>query len=140
MMPEVLAICHHECRFADLLISARLVDTKFLFMQTRLFFSLVLSIISAFSSTQAATSVGAAKVDVTPDYPIRMGGYAVRRTRSEGIEQRIWAKALAISSGDDKPVVYITLDSVCKLCSLLHSIKTHPCGGWLRSRGFALVL
>jgi putative membrane-bound dehydrogenase-like protein len=56
--------------------------------------------------------VGAAKVDVTPGYPIRLNGFGGRRDESEGITQRIWAKALAISAGGESPIVMITLDSL----------------------------
>jgi len=56
--------------------------------------------------------VGVAKVDVTPGYPIRLNGFGNRREESEGITQRIWAKALAIGSDEAKPVVLITLDSL----------------------------
>ena len=56
--------------------------------------------------------VGVAKVDVTPGYPIRLNGFGSRREESEGITQRIWAKALAIGADDAKPVVLITLDSL----------------------------
>jgi putative membrane-bound dehydrogenase-like protein len=49
--------------------------------------------------------IGAAKIDITPNHPIRLTGYAARKTESEGVEQKIWAKALAIgtaSGGDQK--------------------------------------
>ena len=39
-------------------------------------------------------------VDITPSYPIRLSGYAARKTESEGVEQRLWAKALAIGDPD----------------------------------------
>jgi hypothetical protein len=45
--------------------------------------------------------VGVAEVDITPAYPIRMTGYGGRKTESEGIEQRIKARALAIG-GDPR--------------------------------------
>jgi len=44
-------------------------------------------------------SIGVARVDITPDYPVRLTGYASRTTESDGVAQRLWAKALAI--GDD---------------------------------------
>jgi neutral ceramidase len=47
----------------------------------------------------ATVPVGVAKVDITPDGPIRLTGYASRKTESEGVALRLWAKALAI--GDD---------------------------------------
>lgn len=61
---------------------------------------------------EAVYQVGAAKVDVTPGYPIRLNGFGGRRDESEGITQRIWAKALAIGSDEEKPVVLISLDSL----------------------------
>jgi putative membrane-bound dehydrogenase-like protein len=56
--------------------------------------------------------VGAAKVDITPDYPIWLNGYAARKTESVGVGQKIWAKALAIGADDAHPVVLITLDNL----------------------------
>jgi putative membrane-bound dehydrogenase-like protein len=54
--------------------------------------------------------VGAAQVDITPSYPVRLSGFASRRTESEGVTQRIWAKALAIDDGE--PAVLITVDNL----------------------------
>ena len=56
--------------------------------------------------------VGVAKVDITPDYPIRLNGFGSRRAESEGVTQRIWAKALAIRWQDDPPVVLLVIDSL----------------------------
>lgn len=53
--------------------------------------------------------VGVAKIDITPDYPIRLAGFGSRRTESEGITHRIFAKALAIDDGE--PLLLITVDS-----------------------------
>ncbi len=55
--------------------------------------------------------VGVAEVDITPDYPIRLNGYGSRRTESDGIIQQIWAKALAIGSDADDPVVLVTVEN-----------------------------
>ncbi len=55
-------------------------------------------------------AVGVAKVDITPTYPVRLSGFGFRLTESEGVTQRIWAKALAI--GDDEPAVLITADNL----------------------------
>ncbi|MGI9455958.1 MAG: neutral/alkaline non-lysosomal ceramidase N-terminal domain-containing protein, partial [Aeoliella sp.] len=57
-------------------------------------------------------SVGVARVDVTPDYPIRLNGFGSRREESEGVSQRIYARALAISQEDEPPVVIIAVDSL----------------------------
>ena len=56
-------------------------------------------------------AVGVAQVDITPDYPIRLSGYGSRRTESEGIIQRLWAKALAIGTETDEPVVVVTVEN-----------------------------
>src|SRR5580765_4844895 len=60
---------------------------------------------------QRAWSVGVARVDITPEYPVRLSGYGGRRTVSEGVAQKLWAKALAIGSDQDKPVLWITVDN-----------------------------
>jgi len=55
--------------------------------------------------------VGVAKIDVTPDYPVRLAGYAARKTEYKGIAQHLFAKALAIGSDAEKPAVLITVDN-----------------------------
>jgi putative membrane-bound dehydrogenase-like protein len=54
--------------------------------------------------------VGVARVDISPDYPVRLHGYASRNEESKGVQQRIWAKALAIGSDDQGPSILITAD------------------------------
>ena len=58
--------------------------------------------------------VGVSAVDVTPDYPVRLSGFGFRRAESEGVTQKIWAKAIAFG-GDDAsggPAVIVTVDNV----------------------------
>jgi putative membrane-bound dehydrogenase-like protein len=55
-------------------------------------------------------AVGVARVDITPAYPVRLSGFGFRRTESEGVTQRIWAKALAIDDGE--PAVLVTVDNL----------------------------
>jgi hypothetical protein len=61
----------------------------------------------------ATVPVGVAAVDITPDYPIRMTGYGNRKTESEGVEQRLKARALAIGADapGGGPVVLVTVDN-----------------------------
>jgi hypothetical protein len=76
---------------------------------------IIASFIGAELSAAAAQneySVGVAAVDITPDYPIRLNGFGFRRTESEGVTQRIWAKALAIGTDAEKPLVLLTVDSL----------------------------
>jgi hypothetical protein len=55
--------------------------------------------------------VGVAKIDITPDYPVRLAGYASRNSESEGIAQHLWAKALAIGHSKEDAAVLITVDN-----------------------------
>jgi putative membrane-bound dehydrogenase-like protein len=48
------------------------------------------------------TQVGAARIDITPDEPIRLAGYGNRTTEASEVAQPLWAKAIAIG-GDDLP-------------------------------------
>ncbi len=56
--------------------------------------------------------IGVSRVDITPDYPIRLSGFGFRRAESEGVTQKIWAKALAIRWADDVPVVLLAIDNL----------------------------
>src|SRR4030095_12368489 len=46
----------------------------------------------------ATLKAGLARVDITPKSPIWMSGYAARTHASDGVLNRLWAKALAIES------------------------------------------
>jgi hypothetical protein len=54
---------------------------------------------------QRVYDVGVAEIDITPGYPIRLNGFGFRRTESEGVTQPIWAKAIAIGSDDEIPLI-----------------------------------
>ena len=56
--------------------------------------------------------VGAAQVDITPDYPIWLNGYAARQSESEGIDQHIFAQALAIGGDKKSLTILLTVDNV----------------------------
>lgn len=57
-------------------------------------------------------AVGAAQVDITPDYAIWLNGYAARQNESEGVDQRIYAQALAIGRGKNNLALLLTVDNV----------------------------
>ena len=70
-------------------------------MLKRLFYlamMVVSLVVNSTFSAEATYRVGVAKVDITPDYPIRLNGYAVRKVPSEGAEQKLFGKAFAIGS------------------------------------------
>ncbi|GMV97196.1 MAG: hypothetical protein AMXMBFR83_15550 [Phycisphaerae bacterium] len=54
--------------------------------------------------------IGLARRDVTPEQPIRLSGYGARRRESEGVAQRLWAKALAIGE-QDRPALLVSVDN-----------------------------
>ena len=54
-------------------------------------------------------AVGAAKVDVTPTHPVALAGYGGRTQEHEGVDTKIWARALAIGAKD--PAVIIAVDN-----------------------------
>src|SRR4051812_6512867 len=72
-----------------------------------------LSLLFALDSPAAgpARMAGAASVDITPDYPVRLSGYGSRREPNAGVAQHIFAKALAIGSDDEGPAVLVTVDN-----------------------------
>jgi len=59
-------------------------------------------------SSNGMTSVGAARVDITPAHPIRLSGYGSRSTEADEVETKIWARALAIGGdGESNPPAVI---------------------------------
>src|SRR5690242_14712834 len=61
---------------------------------------------------QRLLSLGAARMDITPDYPVRLHGYGGRTTNATGVAQKIFAKALAFGTDQEGPRVLITLDNL----------------------------
>jgi hypothetical protein len=61
-------------------------------------------------SDASALEAGVAKVDVTPQFPVRLSGYGSRTTNHQAVAQRIWAKALALGTGQETALL-ITIDN-----------------------------
>ena len=92
-------------------------------MAARCFMSMVLYLSAMTFSLMAAeptggsdlVPVGAAVVDVTPSYPIRLMGYGSRKTESEGVASPLKVRALAIGGDAENegegPAVLITVDN-----------------------------
>src|SRR5437868_2898513 len=76
------------------------------------FLILLLALFALARSDAAQFRAGTARVDITPDYPIRLSGYASRKTESEGVGLRIFTKSLAISQNDGETALMITVDNV----------------------------
>ena len=84
-------------------------------------FHFIVAVLIAGAASVAAAGaevrVGVAALDVTPDYPVRLSGFGFRRAESEGVAQKIWAKALAIAGAEGGaagggPAVLITVDNL----------------------------
>lgn len=78
----------------------------------------LLSLASVWSVTVATAaernplrSIGVASVDITPSFPVRLSGYAVRTTEATNVAQKLWTKALAIGNDREKPALLITVDN-----------------------------
>ena len=73
-----------------------------------------LCLLSLVALTLAAADykAGIGRVDITPNGPIWMSGYAARKKPSEGILQKLWAKALAIEDKKGGRLVIVTTDLV----------------------------
>ena len=67
---------------------------------------------SSINSTDSHWQVGLAHVDITPEEPIRMGGYGARITPSEGVLDPLLAKAMAVEGPQGERGVIITTDLV----------------------------
>jgi hypothetical protein len=60
----------------------------------------------------AGWQAGVAQVDITPDGPVYMSGYAARKTPSEGVDLPLRAKALALRDGHGNTILWITADVI----------------------------
>ena len=76
----------------------------------------LLALVFATAATRETNTipVGVATIDTTPTEPIRLSGYGSRSAPSEGVEQKLHAKALAIGADtEDEPLsVFITIDAI----------------------------
>ncbi len=72
-------------------------------------FILILSLPLISSTNLPATEVGVAKIDITPTHPVVLAGYGGRTQEHEGVDTKIWARALAI--GKENPVLLIAVDN-----------------------------
>ncbi|MGB0582232.1 MAG: neutral/alkaline non-lysosomal ceramidase N-terminal domain-containing protein, partial [Limisphaerales bacterium] len=75
----------------------------------------VLAVFGTAGRGEAAASevqVGLAKIDITPEEPIRLSGYRTRREPTDKIDGRLWAKALAVGGKNEEAAVLITVELV----------------------------
>src|SRR5438045_612513 len=80
-------------------------------MDKRFWLGVLLALLPTWACFAADLSIGAAKADITPEFPIRLNGYAARKTESEGVEEHLYARALAIGVSAREASILITLDA-----------------------------
>ncbi len=74
--------------------------------------SLMCLALPSLAAKETFYQVGGAKIDITPDYPVRLSGYGGRQKESEGIDQHLFAKGLALGSNQEGPAVLLTVENV----------------------------
>ncbi|MCP5524621.1 MAG: neutral/alkaline non-lysosomal ceramidase N-terminal domain-containing protein [Verrucomicrobiales bacterium] len=77
--------------------------------------SLLLLCLALFLPSQAAAAglrAGVARIDITPDLPFWLTGYASRSRPATNVAQRISAKALALDDGNGGRIVLVTTDLI----------------------------
>lgn len=76
-----------------------------------LIFAFLLSTVTHAADKEPTRAIGIARIDITPTYPIRLSGYAVRTTEATNAVQKLWAKAIAIGTDKEGPALLITVDN-----------------------------
>lgn len=92
--------------------------------------------VAAMGSVVAQTRIGASKIDVTPETAIRLSGYAARSKETTQVEQRLYARALAIGASKESAVVIVTVDSIglpAQVCEAI-AAKVYEVDGLKRER------
>lgn len=85
---------------------------------------LVALLSTAFLAQAEPLRIGVAKVDVTPDYPIWLNGFAARKAESDGISGHIWVKALAWLDEREGPALLITTDNLGVPASIVAEVAS----------------
>jgi neutral ceramidase len=106
-----------------------------------------LSAVACASAPRSATTapgtdlipVGVARIDITPEEPIRLTGYGNRTAPSEGVEARLWAKALAIGDDRDGAAVLITADLIGVPREMTEEVARRLSGAGIRREQIAVA-
>ena len=72
--------------------------------------ALLIACLPSFAAEPAAFRAGVARIDITPELPIWLGGYADRTHPADSVLQHLYAKALAIEDRRHHRVVIVTTD------------------------------
>jgi neutral ceramidase len=93
---------------------AKTRNNRFAFVRCALVLVVIVAALGRVAVPAAASEpvpVGVAKIDITPEHPVRMYGYGARKTESEGVAGRLKASALALGGDEGEgPAVLLTVD------------------------------
>lgn len=83
---------------------------------------------------------GAASIDITPEFPVRLSGYGSRTTEHEGVTMRLHAKALALTWDQGPANVILTVDNCGVPVTLRATVlqKVNKAGWKLEDARFSL--
>lgn len=85
-------------------------------------------------------ALGVARIDITPEYPIRLTGFAARSGMSTGVVQRLWAKALALGTDREEPRILITVDNCGVPAGVVDEVARRlEASGGIRRPNFAVA-
>ena len=73
----------------------------------------------------AEWKVGASKIDITPDLPVRLSGYGSRTMPTADVEDRLFARAMTLKHVDQPPLVIVSVDAIGLSASLTDKIHAH---------------
>jgi hypothetical protein len=88
---------------------------------------------------QGALRVGVARIDITPEEPLRLTGYGGRTAPFDSVAQRLWAKALAFDDGRSAPAVLVTSDLIGVSRRMTEEVAARLAGAGVERGRFALT-
>ena len=74
----------------------------------------IVALVSSLGATATAQEfkAGVGRADITPKEPVWLGGYEARKKPSEGVDQKINVKALALQDADGAVTLIVTADTI----------------------------
>ncbi len=74
-------------------------------------FLFILTPVLLLAQNDPGWKAGAADIDITPDYPVRLSGYGSRTTEHEKVARRLHANALTLQWKEDAPAAIVNVDN-----------------------------